>query len=203
MVFRAASSHRVALSVSRLRRGKDVWAVSLLVLLTCAAEAPLLVGGTVVGVDSAPLLLPMYSFLGERLRSGDIPMWNPYNFSGTPFAADPQSGWMYFLAMALFPLELAAQALMLLHLLVAGLSLYALARTVGLTVAGSLLATLAYQYSSFAYERNACCYAFMGVLTWLPLLLLCTELAIRARNWRPRVSCPGSRTTRSRPLRRL
>ena len=57
-------------------------------------------GGIVVGKDTVTQYYPWYSYLGERLRSGDIPAWNPYQFSGASLAAEPLSGWTYLPAMA-------------------------------------------------------------------------------------------------------
>ncbi len=64
----------------------------LILALTVVASWDLLRGRTIVGLDAAAFFFPMFSFLGEQLRSGDIPGWNPYQFSGTPFAGDPESG---------------------------------------------------------------------------------------------------------------
>ena len=36
--------------------------------------------------DWPTMFVPIYAFLGERLRDFDIPGWNPYQFSGAPFA---------------------------------------------------------------------------------------------------------------------
>src|SRR3954469_17945578 len=52
--------------------------------------------------DWPTMFLPNYSWLGERLRALDIPGWNPNQFSGTPFAGDPSSGWGYLLAMLVY-----------------------------------------------------------------------------------------------------
>ena len=42
--------------------------------------------------DNLTAYLPWWSYLGERLSAGQIPGWNPHQFSGIPFLADPQSG---------------------------------------------------------------------------------------------------------------
>src|ERR687888_2057378 len=52
--------------------------------------------------DILPFWLPTYCLLGKSLLAGHIPSWNPYVMGGLPFAADPQSGWMYAPAMILF-----------------------------------------------------------------------------------------------------
>lgn len=168
-------------------RCADLLAVSLLVALTVYAEWGLLFGGrTVVGTDAVTQYIPWYSFLGEQLRSGEIPGWNPYQLSGTPFAADPLSGWTYLPAMVLFtllPLVSAAKVYMFLHPLLAGLGAYALARGLRINVAGALVAAVAYEYVGYIYVRNTCCFAYVSVLAWLPFAILGAELAIRSESW--------------------
>ena len=93
-----------------LERHKDLAVCLLLVVLSLVAVRDLVVGGTVVGKDTITQYYTWYSYLGERLRSGDIPAWNPYQFAGAPFAGDPLSGWTYLPAMLFFtilPLPLA------------------------------------------------------------------------------------------------
>src|SRR5438132_5371608 len=88
--------------------------------------------GTVIGMDTATAFYPWYAYLGENLRNGHIPMWNPHQFAGTPFAADPESGWAYLPAMLLFtvfPMPQAAHAFLPVHVLIASLATYVLARS--------------------------------------------------------------------------
>lgn len=164
-----------------IRRHADTVAVLVLLALTGIAAWDLLLGETIVGADAATQFYPPYSSLGESLRSDGIPAWNPHQFSGTPFAADPHSGWAYLPAMLLFaflPLVAAAKSYMLFHLLLAGLSTYALARALGMGIPGALLAAIAYEYSGFLYVQNTCCFSYIGVMSWLPLAILGAELAI-------------------------
>ena len=84
------------------KRHENLAAGCLLLVFTLVAVWGLVAGGIVVGKDTITQYYPWYSYLGERLRSGDIPAWNPYQFSGAPFAADPLSGWTYLPAMILF-----------------------------------------------------------------------------------------------------
>src|SRR5580765_5936568 len=82
-----------------------------------AAAGPLLIAGSVLLVlhsiafgglvtftqpDVPALWLPNFCYLGTSLSHGTLPVWNPYVMGGLPFAADPQSGWMYLLPTALF-----------------------------------------------------------------------------------------------------
>lgn len=172
---------------SNLRRYADLAAVALILALTLFSARDLILGGTAIGMDAATQFYPWYSYLGESLRSLQIPAWNPHQFSGVPFAGDPLSGWTYLPAMLLFtllPLALAAKTYILLHLLLAGLFAYALARALGMNVAGALLAGVAYEYASYFYVRNTCCFAYASVFVWLPLAILGAELAIRSERWR-------------------
>ena len=155
----------------------------MLFALTVVGSWNLLGTETVVGMDAATQAYPWYSFLGESLSSGEIPGWNPYQFSGTPFAADPLSGWSYLPAMLLFsflPLATAAKSYLFLHLLLAGLFAYALARVLGIKILGSLLAAVSYEFNGFLYLSNTCCFGHVPVVCWLPLVILGAELAIRS-----------------------
>ena len=163
-------------------RYADVAAVPAVLVLTAVGAWGLVVGGTTVGMDAATQFYPWYSFLGESLRSLELPGWNPHQFSGVPFAADPLSGWSYGPAMvffALLPLSAAAKTYLVFHLLLAGLSVYALARALGIGVAGALFSAVSYEYGSFLYAQNVCCFAYASVMSWLPLALLGAEMAIR------------------------
>ncbi|MDQ3327948.1 MAG: YfhO family protein [Chloroflexota bacterium] len=149
-------------------------------------EWKVLVGGTVVGMDAATLFYPAYAFLGESLSSLRLPVWNPYQVSGTPFAADPQSGWMYWPAMVLFsalPLAAAAKSFIFLHLLVAALAVYALARCLGIAVFGALFSAISYGFATFFYERSLCCFEHVMVAAWLPVVILAVEMALRQAKW--------------------
>ena len=169
-----------------VKRHENLAAGFLILVFTLVAVWGLVGNGIVVGKDTITQYYPWYSYLGERLRSWDIPAWNPYQFSGAPFAADPLSGWTYLPAMILFtilPLSAAAAGYLFVHLLLAGLFTYALARTLHINVAGSMLAAVAYEFNGFIYWRNVCCSPYVGVITWLPLAILGAELAIRSPRW--------------------
>jgi hypothetical protein len=167
-------------------RRADFIAPVVILALTVVAGWDLVSGGVVVSKDPITQYYPWYSYLGESLRAGDIPAWNPSQFSGAPFAGDPLSGWTYLPAMILFtilPLWSAASGFVLIHVLLAGLFTYALARVLRINVAGSMLAAVAYQFNGFMYWRNLCCTPYAQVMAWLPLAILGAELAIRSSRW--------------------
>ena len=172
----------------------DALGVGLLLVLTAVGSWELVVGGTMVGQDTAAFFYPIYAALGERLGAGDVPGWNPHQFGGVPFAADPESGWTYLPAMVLFtllPIAAAAKAWIVFHLLLPGLATYALGRTLGLGAAGALVAGVAIEFSGLVYGRTVCCPAYSQVAAWVPAALLAVELGLRAGTWLRRVAWWG------------
>ena len=177
---------RFGLLSDLVRRYADACVVLVLSVLTIVAEWDLFREEITLGMDAATQYYPFYYFLGETLSSGELPGWNPYQFSGTPFAADPLTGWSYLPVMLLFtllPLTAATKGFMFLHLLLAGLFTYALARALGISIPGAALAAIAYEYGGFLYLVNPCCFGYIGVMVWLPLAILGAELAVRSTRW--------------------
>lgn len=159
-------------------------------VVTLLAGVHLLRGGMLVGQDSAIQFYPWYSYLGEQLRSGDFPGWSSAQFSGTPFAADPQSGWMYLPAMLVFtalPIPFAAPVFVLGHLLFAAGGAYALARVLGMPIVAATVAAVAYELTGPVYSRSVCCPAALEVASWVPAALLGAEIALQARRWQSRL----------------
>lgn len=168
----------------------DARGLLFMLIVTTVAAIRLLAGGTLVGQDSATQFYPWYGYLGEQLRSLEIPGWNPFQFSGAPFAADPQSGWTYVPAMLVFgllPLPIAAPVFLWLHLALAGVGIYVLARALGMPVAAAVVAGTAYELTGPVYGRSVCCPAAMEVAVWTPWALAGTELAIRSGSPRSRL----------------
>jgi hypothetical protein len=88
-----------------------------------------------VGNDLRELWVPTWGYLGQSLSNGHVPLWDPHILSGRPFAADPQSGWLYLMPMALFtalPSHTAIKLMVVLPPLLAALALYAFCRIEGM-----------------------------------------------------------------------
>jgi hypothetical protein len=144
-------------------------------------------------VDPLAFWLPTHCFLGESLSAGHIPTWNPHVMGGVPFAADPQSGWMYLPAMLLYtalPCGTALRWFMVLQPIVAGLGVYWFLRSEGLsrpagTVGGLMLAL------GMASSRLALTLPFAGMLAWTPIMLACASRLYRARAMPARLAWAG------------
>ena len=133
--------------------------------------------------DNLTAYLPWWSYLGERLRAGQIPGWNPHQFSGIPFLAHPQSGWMHLptmLAFTLFDPDTAMKVKATLEFSIAGYGAYALARLLGYRPMAAVTGAAVFTFGPLSLQAAYCCTVRLHIATWLPLALLGPEIAIRA-----------------------
>jgi hypothetical protein len=139
--------------------------------------------------DLLAFWLPNHCFLGASVAAGRIPAWNPYSLAGTPFAADPQSGWLYLPAMALYaalPCHAAIRWFVIAQPLLGGLGTYWFLRSEGLsrpsaTVGGVGLAL------AVAGTLLALYLPFAGTLAWTAMLLAAASRLLRAPGWPARL----------------
>lgn len=135
----------------------------VLIAVPLTALSPLWFHAYAMAFDMADYFLPNRYFLGECLRSGIFPWWNPYSGLGIPFSADPQSGAFYPIAwfFGLIGYNFYTINLeYLLHLIIAGWGMYRL--------------IFAFTKSATASVCMAMCYQLCGVfignaqhLTWV------------------------------------
>lgn len=76
--------------------------------------------------DLKHIYYPYREFLRDSIISGQLPLWNPYLFSGTPFIAHPYTEFFYptTLPLIFLPTNIYYSLLLALHILIAGLSMY-------------------------------------------------------------------------------
>jgi hypothetical protein len=136
--------------------------------------------------DILTFWLPRSCLLGDTLSSGRVPLWNPFEMAGTPFAADAQSGWLslsWMSASSLLGCGDGLRALIVLHPILAGLGLWWFLRKEGLgriaATAGGLSLAMAMAASSVAISMP-----FAGTLAWTPLVLVGASGFFSAAGWR-------------------
>ncbi|MGA9161247.1 MAG: hypothetical protein WB297_10355, partial [Actinomycetota bacterium] len=169
--------------------------------LVNAAAGPVLIVGSVLialrGIAFLPNLsdqhpdilsfwLPRSCMLGRAIADGHVPLWNPFEMSGTWFAADPQSGWLSLPTMAtslLFGCGGGLRALIVLNPILAGLGLFWVLRKEGLgriaSTAGGLSLAMAVSASILAVSLP-----FAGTLAWAPFLLTGASGFFGRTGWR-------------------
>jgi hypothetical protein len=130
--------------------------------------------------DAQAYFLPKYQYAADRIAGGELPLWNPYEFGGIPFLATIQPAVFYppaRLVMAALSNDDAHLALFGFHLLVGALGSLWLARELGLSRSGAVLAALWVTQPSWllrAFDNPA----FIAGVAWVPYLLVLSRRAV-------------------------
>lgn len=126
--------------------------------------------------DTLRQIYPWKTLVINSIKRGQLPLWNPYNFSGTPLLANFQSAVFYPLNVfyLLFPQVTAWTILVILQPLLASIFTYLYCKKIGCGSWGSWMAAISYGFSGFMtvwLEYNSVGHAIL----WLPLILLISE----------------------------
>jgi hypothetical protein len=151
-------------------------------------------GGLITLGDISTYFLPNYCFLGKSIAGGHVPAWNPYTMAGVPFAADPQSGWMYLLPMALFgafPCDPAMRVMIVSLPVLAGLGLYWFLRIEGTSRPAATVGGLALAVGMAGAELVTSL-PFAGTLAWTSLALAASARYVRAGTRAGRMAWAGA-----------
>src|SRR3954454_19690180 len=162
-------------------------ACAVVLLFAAAAAAMWPLAGSVVPWDSKNHFYPMLRYLGAALEHGELPLWNPYHFSGHPSVADPQSllftptmllfGWLVpSPSMQLFDVVIYA------HLLPGAFAILALFRRRGWAASGGVIAAFVYILGGSASARLQ----HTGMIFsygYFPLALYLLEVALARRSY--------------------
>ena len=135
--------------------------------------------------DAYYAMYPWHLYLGQRLRAGDIPLWDPHRFAGTPYAADIAMGvwyppnWLYAFGHTLHVFTLISVASSLVALLV----MYWFLRLLRLHPYAAAFGAVAFAFSAFVVKW-ATNDTVLGSIVWVALPLAGLELARQGRRWR-------------------
>lgn len=112
------------------------------------------------------------------------PLWNPMQFAGVPFAANPLSGLWYppNLLLLILPLAPAFNVLLLAHICLGGLGMMALCRRLGTGDGASLVAGLAWALTPKLWAHLGAGHVSL----------------VHAAGWLPWIAAAAMRTTQSR-----
>lgn len=129
-------------------------------------------GTMIMGMDIYDAYYYWKAYLGESIRSGIIPFWNPYNFSGTPFLAHPNinifypPNWLFIV----LPLNVSFSAYFFLHMVFAGITMYWLAKKFTDRY-GAFTAALIYSLGGFFAARVYSGHLeYVDAASWVPLV---------------------------------
>jgi hypothetical protein len=156
-------------------------------LLTLAMFGDVLFSGSRVlsapSTDMALQFLPWRHFGFSQLRAGNLALWNPHVYGGTPYLAGFQSALLYppnWLHLVL-PLNVAINWGIALHVFAAGYFTYLWCRVHDISVAGAILAGAMFMsggpYFLHIYAGHL---PHVAVMVWAPLILLAIDGVARS-----------------------
>lgn len=129
-------------------------------------------------------IYPWKKFTIETWKDGEIPLWNPYSFSGTPHLANYQSqvfsptNILYFF----LPFIDAWSIQILLQPLLAGIFMYLFARSLKQSHLASLVSSISFMFCGFITTWMA--YGTLAyAILYLPLCLYLVERYLFKREW--------------------
>ena len=129
--------------------------------------------------DLGPYFIPPRFFWVESIRNGVFPLWNPYQFSGHPFFANPQHAILYPLNSLFFllPFDLAFNSIIILHFFLGGLFTYILLKDLKVSTTGALVSGLIFMLSGYLLSVHSLLNCLLSVI-WTPLVMMFFRRAI-------------------------
>lgn len=126
--------------------------------------------------DTIRQIYPWKTYSVNVLKSGEIPLWDPYNFSGSPLLANFQSSVFYppNVLYFVFSQITAWNILIFLELFLSLLFSYLYAKKIGFGFFASFFTSVSFSFSLFVitwFEYNTIIHA----LLWFPLILYAVE----------------------------
>ncbi len=147
------------------------------------------------GNDLANMFRPWLDYARSLVHQGELPLWNPYLFSGTSFVGDPQPALFYpptWLAL-LAPTTRALGWMLVLHIWWAGLGATLWLQEEGASWWGTLAGAAVFAFSGYTFARVQA--GHLGVLTtgsWLPWGLLMLLRVTKGEGRRGRSAAVGA-----------
>lgn len=165
------------------------WPVAVLALLVAVSLYRVLASpaGTIIDTDDITRYFHwVHRYIRDELLAGRLPLWNPYNYAGTPFMANPHTAVFYPFTwlVLLMPVLEAHKWMIAVHCLMAGGFMYLFLRRLGLEQAAALAGSMPWMLGGYFMAH-----AVMGHLTllfnaaWLPMALYCYERGLQTRRW--------------------
>ena len=129
--------------------------------------------------DLGPYFIPPRFFWVESIKHGDFPLWNPYQFCGHPFYANPQHAILYpFNSLfLLFPFDLAFNTIIILHFFLGGLFTYLFLRDLKVNPSGALISGLIFMLGGYLLAVHSLLTILLSVI-WTPLIVMFFRRAI-------------------------
>lgn len=134
--------------------------------------------------DVITQIYPWKKLTIDTWKNGQISLWNPYSFSGTPHAANYQTAVFspFNLLFLILPFIDAWSVLVLLQPLLAGLFMYLFLRSLDRSKESCFIGSVAFMFCGFLVVWMA--YGTLGyAVLWLPLILTAIHRQMIHQSW--------------------
>lgn len=160
----------------------NLLSILFIILIFCLFYREQIIGSKYVPFDSKDQVYPFVSFTTQSYRSGEIPLWNPYIYSGTPSFADPLYMTFYpGTILYAIPKELSQRwfdIVELFHILVGGVSLFYLMKDYKLHNAAAIAAAIVFMLGGPLTGHIQHVSGILAI-SLAPIVLLLIRLGIR------------------------
>lgn len=135
--------------------------------------------------DLAPYFIPPRFFWVQSIQQGSFPLWNPYQFSGHPFFANPQHALLYPFngLFFLLPFDMAFNAIIILHFFLGGLFTFLFLRDLKVDPIGSLISGLIFMLSGYLLSAHSLLTILLSSI-WTPLIMMFFRRVIHGQGLR-------------------
>ena len=135
--------------------------------------------------DLGPYFIPPRFFWVESIKQGVFPLWNPYQFCGHPFFANPQYAVLYPLNSLFFilPFDVAFNTIIILHFFLGGLFTYLFIRDLRVNSSGALISGLIFMLSGYLLSVHSLLNILLSSI-WTPLIVMFFRRAIRGKGFK-------------------
>jgi hypothetical protein len=159
---------------ARPRRPGDAVAVAVLLALPVVVFGiPALLGHAVLPGDDLTQNFPLRVLAGHEIRSGQLPLYNPYIWGGAPLLAGWNAGAAYPLTLlfAVLPPIAAWTLSMIVTWAVAGLGMFFFLRALRLGSLPGFLGALSFAFAG-AMSAQVAHFGLIAGMSWVPVQLL-------------------------------
>jgi hypothetical protein len=123
--------------------------------------------------DLAAFFIPPRYLWVALVKSFQVPLWNPYNYSGIPLLATLQPGVFYppHLIYLLLPFNVAWNWIIILHFFLASVTTYSLLRYLRASSEGAILGAITFLLSGYLISVHNLLTHLLAV-AWFPLIIV-------------------------------
>ena len=135
--------------------------------------------------DLGPYFIPPRFFWVESIKHCNFPLWNPYQFSGHPFFANPQHAILYPFngLFFLLPFDVAFNAIIILQFFLGGLFTYLFLKDLKVNSTGALISGLIFMLSGYLLSVHSLLTILLSSV-WTPLIMMFFRRAINRQGFR-------------------